>query len=258
MQNKFIIVVPVYNGEQWIEHCLDSIRRQNYKNYRVVVIDDCSTDSTYNILKTYRNFHIIKNDKRLASGLANTVQGIKFLSDDPEDIIVSIDGDDYLADNNVLSYLNTIYKEDIWLTYGSFLPVSGRYSGTCQPFEKARIVKENGNYDYIILSAQTYRKSGYWITSHLKTFKRWLWDKIDDRDLRNENGEYYKMAWDMPFMYPMIEMADSHIKFIDKILYYYNDLNPICIGAQTPVEQIREGENIQNKQIYARIDDHIL
>jgi len=254
---RFIVVIPVYNGEQWIERCLDSIISQDYNDYEVIIIDDCSTDNTWDKISKY-HFCKLHNQNRIGSGLANTVHGIQLLSDDPEDVIVSIDGDDYLADNNVLSYLNTIYQEDVWLTYGSFLPLSERFSGTCQPFEKVRILKEDGNYGYITLSSQTYRKSGLWVTSHLRTFKKWLWDKIDDKDLRDETGEYYKLAWDMSYMYPMIEMAGTHIRFIDKILYYYNDLNPICVGAQTPTEQIKEGEDIQHKPIYAELDSHIL
>jgi len=81
---------------------------------------------------------------------------------------------------------------------------------------------------------------------------------IKDEDLRDLDGEYYKVAWDYAFMYPMIEMAGERVKFIDKVIYKYNDLNPMCDGKINTDEQIRIGERIQSKEVYARIDSHIL
>ena len=145
--------------------------------------------------------------------------------------------------------MNKVYNKDIWLTYGSFSPVSGRYSGTCQPLSHTHTVDETGKWVDNYLTPQTYRKSGVWVTSHLRTFRKWLWDKVKDEDLRDENG-YYKVAWDMAFMYPMIEMAGEHIFFIDKILYIYNDINPQCDGTVDPKLQILTGKSIQAKSVY--------
>ena len=208
--NKFAVIVPVYNAEKYICKCLDSIIQQDYsdfKDFKVCVIDDCSTDGTWEHILEYP-FKRLRNEQRVASGIANIKKGIDFLNLSDDTIIVLVDGDDYLASNNVLSYLNEIYTKDIWLTYGDFAPVSGKYKNICKPID----------------NTQEYRKSGKWLSSHLRTFRKWLWDKIDDKDLRDENGEYFHMAWDLAMMYPMIEMAGSHVKFIDKVLYMYNDL----------------------------------
>jgi len=143
------------------------------------------------------------------------------------------------------------------MTYGSFLPVSGKYKNTCQAFDKIKTPCKEGWLVDAKTTPSAYRKSGFWVTSHLRTFRKGLWDKIKDEDLR-ENGEYYQVAWDLAFMYPMIEMADSHVRFIDKILYMYNDLNPNCDNAIRAQEQVRTGQKIQNKKEYARLDGDIL
>ena len=96
------------------------------------------------------------------------------------------------------------------------------------------------------------------VTSHLRTFRKQLWDRIKDEDLRDTDGEYYKTAWDLAFMYPMIEMADSYCKFIPHTLYVYNDLNPICDGTIRAMEQLRTGERIKAKKEYERLDGNIL
>lgn len=251
--NKFNVVVPVYNAEQWIGKCLDSIVSQDYPYFDIIVIDDDSTDNTYDIIKSY-NVYSIKNKARKGA-LANIVKGIECIG---KDIVVTIDGDDYLADKTVFSHLNEVYNENVWMTYGSFAPVSGRYSGTCQPFENCRYVKKDGTYDFVTLSPNNYRKSGHWVTSHLRTFRKRLWDRINKNDLLDIDGNYYKMAWDMAFMYPMIEMSGNKVLFIEKILYIYNDLNPICDGTLNPSEQTGIGERIQAKKEYARLNGNIL
>ena len=45
----FNIIVPVFNAEKYLEKCLNSILKQTYKNFKVKVIDDCSTDSSYEL-----------------------------------------------------------------------------------------------------------------------------------------------------------------------------------------------------------------
>jgi len=252
MKNSFKIVVPVYNAEKWIGYCLESILSQDYDNYSVVVIDDHSEDNTWDIIKEY-NVTAHRNNERIGSGLVNIIQGIHRSSDNKDDIIVTVDGDDYLSNNSVLLHLNEVYKHNVWMTYGSYLPLSGRYKNTCQELSSTHTFDDEGEHLYSHLTPATYRKSGVWVTSHLRTFKRWLWDKIDDRDLRDKDGEYFKVAWDLAFMYPMIEMAGSHIQFIDKILYMYNDLNPGCDGTVNPQEQIKIGKFIQGKQQYKEL-----
>ena len=59
MKNKFIVVVPLYNAEKWIGKCLRSLSLQTYKNYECVVIDDCSSDNSFNIAKK-----TVEQDKR--------------------------------------------------------------------------------------------------------------------------------------------------------------------------------------------------
>ena len=250
--NHFLVIVPVYNAVQWIDQCLNSILIQRYDNFDVVVIDDHSTDGTWDKILKY-DFNIVRNKSRNGSGLQNIKKGIDCFNPNPDTIIVTVDGDDMLSNQMGLSYLNEIYTEDVWLTYGQYAPASGRYSGICQPLEYNVTFDDQGEKVYSRLTPQTYRQSGVWVTSHLRTFRTWLWRKIKDEDLRDKDGKYFRVAWDFAFMYPMIEMAGSHIRFIDKVLYFYNDLNPACDGTINPKLQIETGKYIQSKPIYKEL-----
>ena len=56
-KNDLTIIIPCFNMEKYIAKCLDSIFNQTYKNYNIIVVDDASTDDTYNILKEYETNH---------------------------------------------------------------------------------------------------------------------------------------------------------------------------------------------------------
>ena len=56
MKNPLIsIVVPLYNAENYIETCLNSILAQTFENFEVIIVDDCSTDRSLDIVQTYRD-----------------------------------------------------------------------------------------------------------------------------------------------------------------------------------------------------------
>jgi glycosyltransferase involved in cell wall biosynthesis len=230
--NKFVVIVTTYNGEKYIDRCLASIVNQDYDNFEVVVIDDCSTDKTWNRMLRYP-VKRIRNIKRQGSALANIVSGVKHAKRD--DIIVIVDGDDYLSDDSVLSYLDTIYSKDVWMTYGQYTPESRLYKNFCKPIDPIG-----------------YRKSGKWVTTHLKTFRKWLWTKIDDEDLRI-NGEYSVGAGDRAFMYPMIEMSGNHIRYVEKVLYIYNDYNETNLFKLCPSRCDNEAEYFINLPEYKEL-----
>lgn len=62
--NKVTIITPVYNDSNNILTAIKSIENQSYTNWEYIIVDDCSTDNTYNIIKTYlkhsKNKHKIK------------------------------------------------------------------------------------------------------------------------------------------------------------------------------------------------------
>ena len=60
MSDLISIVLPVYNGEKYLRESIDSVIAQTYKNWELLILDDCSTDSSSEIAKEYE-----KNDKRI-------------------------------------------------------------------------------------------------------------------------------------------------------------------------------------------------
>jgi hypothetical protein len=90
--------------------------------------------------------------------------------------------------------------------------------------------------------------------SHMRTWRSWLWKRIDPKDLKDDNGEYWSVAGDLSFMYPMFEMSGpDHFKFIKDVLYVYNESNPINDHKVNMSKVIDSVNKLRAKQPYERL-----
>lgn len=252
---EFIVIVVFYNMEQWLERSIESIRNQSYGNFRCLLGDDMSTDGSAEVAaRTVRNdprFQLIRHqDKKF--NLGNTAALIDLARPKDDDVIVLVDGDDYLAHPHVLQKLADIYKEyACWMTYGSFRGVKTmERAPICRPYPP-QVLLNGGS------------RKAKWRVAHLRTFKyklwkairpdaltiteqeferacrralwtgrirTWLqWRKIRYTDLIDPSGRYVRRCADKAFTFPMLELAGPRVHFIDEILYVFNiyekDLN---------------------------------
>ena len=76
----------------------------------------------------------------------------------------------------------------------------------------------------------------------------------DEKDLRDDSDNYWSVAGDLAFMWPMIEMSGlEHFKFIDEVLYVYNESNPIN-DHKVDFSKVRNTHTIiSNKTPYKKI-----
>ena len=246
MNNHFKIITPSYNNEKWIRACINSAKRQKYTNYQCIIIDDCSEDNGSEIIKKEiagdSRFVFIQNtEKKLA--LRNIYEAIEFSKPDEEDIIITLDGDDFLFGGDVLEKVNKVYSEaDCWMTYGSYAEFPSNKRGK---FSK-QIPKE-------MIENNSFRESE-WMSSHMRTFKFKLWNKIKKEDLLEEDGRFCDGAWDMVFMFPMLEMSGLKSRFIEEILYIYNRGNPLNEDKVNHTKLMNSEMKIRRMKKYNRID----
>ena len=102
---KISIIVPVYNGEKYLERCLNSLVNQTYKNIEIIVVNDGSIDNSLNILNDYKkkdNRFIIINKKNEGQAIARNI-GINHSSGD---YILFVDCDDYID----LGMIENLYR----------------------------------------------------------------------------------------------------------------------------------------------------
>ena len=125
-EKPIAVIVPSYNNEKNYRLNLDSIFAQKYRNYRVLYFDDASVDTTYNCVLNYLDKHPqYKSRTSLYRSLVNSKQSChKFIASKlchDDEIMLFLDGDDWLKNDTVFQVLNQAYKNNnIWVTYGSY------------------------------------------------------------------------------------------------------------------------------------------
>ena len=204
---KLVIVSTFWNSEEYVADCIKSIKNQYYSEFVAYIIDDMSTDNSYDValeaIDGDERFILIKNIEKKYK----TKNFIDVINNNPnidwDDVIIEIDGDDQLSDNFVLGLITKIYtNEDIWICGSKWMDKDG-VVGNYGKFnaDKARI------------------KS--WNFSHMRTYRAFLFRMIKDEDLKFE-GEYFKAGCDIGAGIPMLEMAgNSHFYYLDQVTYIY-------------------------------------
>jgi glycosyltransferase involved in cell wall biosynthesis len=243
-KQHFTILMMGYNSVDWIDKSVQSALLQDYDNFDVIAIDAMTTDGTYKNLKTYEayeNFKLVRNTKRQYQ-TENTMSGVKMAK--KNSVICTLDFDDWLIDDTVLSRLNEIYNDDIWMTYGSYLDFNG---------ESYYVPREFSSYPQAVCESNTFREH-QWLASHLRTFRKELFLKIDTNDFIDEKtGEMYEMSGDLSFMLPMLEMSGERQTVVNEFLYAYNKCNPLSDDKVSLVEQVRQAKQIKQRKKYERL-----
>lgn len=235
-----IILTTTFNCEKFVERSLLSIMSQKHNDFRCFITDDMSTDNTIEIVKktiqTDPRFILIENREKFYQP-GNYEQVIRWRNIDGNEICVEVDGDDWLPNPNVFTKIEQVYKdENVWMTSGSFKYHDGRPGFASPPT----------TYDNI-------RKQTFTL-SHLRTWKSWLWKKINPDDLKDENGKFWSVAGDLSFMFPMFEMSGKeHYRFLHDINYIYNESNPINDHKVNMNQVVTTVNKIRNKKGYNKL-----
>ena len=209
---KYIFVTVCYNFEKWIGKCIKSAINQKYKNWEMYLIDDFSSDNSVSVAEMAAGddprIKIIKNTQNMCGVYNKTVNFVNHAKPNDEDVIVTLDGDDYLLHVNVLDLLNEIYNNDYWLTYGG-------HTNTSQ-------YKFADDYYTPVDWSKSLRNQRFCL-SHLKSHKFFLVKNIKNKDLCYRNGNMFKYADDVITYVPMAEMSgQKHSFYIKDKVYFYN------------------------------------
>lgn len=114
MNKKISVIVAVYNTEKYLDRCIESLLNQTYKNIELVIVEDCSTDSSRKLLKKY------KGNKNIKVFYNRENRGLSYsrnygLKKSTGDFIGYIDSDDYVEPDYYEKLMSSIKdnKSDI-------------------------------------------------------------------------------------------------------------------------------------------------
>ena len=225
------IILPVYNGEDYIEQAIDSLLNQTVKHFEIIVIDDGSTDASLEILRSYE-----KKDKRVRvytqenkfAGVARNL-GIEKARGE---YLAFLDSDDFFASNLVEDayYAAKMNNVDMVL-FGA--KIFNNVTGQCEEAKwllNTELTPKEQVFNYKDCSENLYRITTPCAWTKLFRRKFILHTGLRFQPLQNTN--------DLFFTYVALAMADK-ITVLDKELVYYrvgtkNNLqakkgkNPLC------------------------------
>lgn len=110
---KVSVIVPVYNTEQYLRECLESLVKQTYSNYEVIIVNDCSPDNSMSIITEYTTeypdkFYCITPNVNVGIGRARDL-GIHHAKGE---YIMFVDSDDFVAPTFIEIPVRTMEQAD--------------------------------------------------------------------------------------------------------------------------------------------------
>ena len=243
---RFRIIINCGPCQDFIAQCLSSVMAQSLPDWDAYVTVDPCGDDTYRravqAARGDRRIHIRRNQIRRHS-MYNHIQAIKRSHAAPEDVIATLDGDDWLSDVHALRIIAAAYEEhDCWVTYGSWLSnvegPTGRRDGAWPAYPEGTI---------------DFRRHRFLGTA-VRTWKKWLWDHLEDSDLRNQAGNYVRVSEDQMIMIPLLEMSGtSRARHIPEPIMVYNKLVQYPRDEDIDREGLGNGDLIDRRLPYPRL-----
>ena len=236
---KLSIIIPVYNVEDYISNCLESILNQSFKDFEVICVNDGSTDNSLSILQDYKakDVRIIIIDKKNeGSGVARNAG----LSIAKGEYVYFVDGDDWLEANALekavlkSNELNTDILIFGGLSYYEGKGQNGGYSANKLP--KKYLDK--------VFSAKEIKKDIF-------KFPSTAWTKLYKRDFLVKNNIKFqdiKAGQDqLPFFHSMIKA--ERIALLPENLYCYRK------NRKGAVTSVKKKKNFSPIYVFYGIED---
>lgn len=213
MQNLVSVIIPVYNAGDKLVKCVESIEFGSFDDYKIFLIDDCSTDDSWDycvsLSNRYENVVAIKNEKN--SGVSYTRnRGIE-LADSK--YIVFVDSDDWVSEKFLKSLVDKIQKyPNVLVMCGiSFVDVINNYNNNyLYDSQKEEILLEKEDYFSLV--------DNFFIQSPC--------NKIFELSILKNNNITFDANLSMgeDFLFVLEYMKSLHSDYsvvINKPLYYY-------------------------------------
>jgi len=197
------VIVPVFNMEQYLKQCLDSVTMQTFENIEIICIDDGSTDNSPAILAEYaaRDSRIIIHTQPNAGLSAARNAGLRVARGE---WITGLDSDDWL-------------EKDAYEYFYKNLPLDGTKLAVvgldCIEHETGKVLwKARIPAKGLVKMEPSVLQIDAWFPN-----KFWHRSLVCDGDVRFQEGVWFE---DIPFWH-MIAPYQSHILFLPEVKYHY-------------------------------------
>ena len=231
MKIPLTILLPVYNGQQYLNQCIDSILCQAYDDYELLIIDDCSIDNSKDIINNYNDNRItfIENEHNI--GLTSTLN--KGIQQAKGNYIGRIDQDDLSMENRIIEQMNYLSNNPDVKLIGSWCEIidenDNKIKSIKNPINRKKILEAFVSYNpflhsSVIFEKTTVSKLGGYSSSFVHAQDFDLWYKISSKNnVHNIPIELVKIRWHSQ----RATLSDHNKKYLkdESIKIYYYAIN---------------------------------
>jgi len=176
------VIIPTYNRANMIKRAIDSVLRQTYQYFEIIVIDDGSNDDTYQVVQSINDSRIryIRLDRTKGAAAARN-EGILQANGE---LIAFLDSDDIWMSKKLEMQVNTFLNDDVGLCYTSILlidekgKVVGKHKATHSGYIFKKLLKKNiiGSASSVMVKRNCLDKCGLFDESltHREDYDLWL------------------------------------------------------------------------------------
>ncbi|EKT3965280.1 glycosyltransferase family 2 protein [Flavobacterium psychrophilum] len=140
MNKKIFVIIVTYNGSKWIEKCINSLLRSIYP-INILVVDNCSTDDSVELLKQFSEIHLIQSKENLGFGKANNI-GIDYALKNKADYVFLLNQDTWVFDDTIS---NLVVMAQNNPSFGIVSPM--HFSGDEKTLDKGFVTYYNRNVE---------------------------------------------------------------------------------------------------------------
>ncbi len=242
---KISVIIPIYNGEDFIKDCLDSVCDQSMRDLEIIVVNDGCTDDSMKIVRSYAvkdpRITVCEHERNLGLFQAR-ITGVKASHGD---YIAFVDADDTVSFDWFRMLYNTAVKSGAELTIGQFLCDYGNDAKTFYNLDPLRqSIALDGDEVFRAFISQ----EGTCYSWHLvwnKLYARSLWmDALADLEAFSATHPRLVMCEDIAFSGAIWSRARKVRNFTHGAFYYYNRSN----RNQSTVGEFEREKTLDNIQ----------
>ena len=226
MEKRLIsIIIPVYNVEEYIEQCIQSVINQTYKKLEIILIDDGSIDKSGKICDVYAD-----RDKRIIvihkenGGLSDARnKGIDIASGE---YITFVDSDDYVEDSFIEDLYTTLINNNAEMSICNIIKVN----------DKGEKIENIGFAEDELVNGKKILKG---ICEHKNVIESIVaWNKMYSKDFFRENRYPKGRIHEDEFLTYKILYYAKKVAITNKFLYYYRQNDNSITGKKFNVKRL--------------------
>lgn len=192
---KFAIIVPncnndhgYYKNKTYLQNCIESVLNQTYKNFKLIIVDDMSNDTSIETIKSYKDDRIvlIQNKRKRYNGGSRNV-GIEYaLNNVVFDYFCFLDSDDWWKDKNVLKNINNrLYDCELMLIGMELIDNNGIFMTKYHEYDNYQDFFLSDNKVWCTAWSRVIRKDKivFFPESTIMEDRTWSYEQADNVDL---------------------------------------------------------------------------